>query len=145
MTLMTGKLEFLMENRRTILLVGDSLLMDTVEASLNGKQELGVMRLHSGVGNMEECIKSLSPDMVIFDWDTSFSQFALSMLRDQPGVPLLGLDVSSSTVIVLSSQQFTPLSVSDLTLVIQMQASRQTRHIESGHVVWGRRGIDLLQ
>ena len=90
-----------MENRRIVVLVGDSLLLDTVEASLGERREFGVMRIYTTVTNIAERVKSLYPDAIIFDWDTPHLGFVLSFLKDRPGVPLLGLDVTRSKAIAL--------------------------------------------
>ena len=109
-----------MENRRTVVLFGDSLLLDTVEASLADYGELGVVRIHATVTDIGERLKALCPDLIIFDWDAAHLQLVIPLLRDQPGVPLLGLDVTSSKVIVLNSQQYVTPTVNDLAQVIQI-------------------------
>jgi hypothetical protein len=43
---------------------------------------------------------------------------------------LIGLDVTSNTVIVLSSRQYTALTADDLAQVIQIQASPGARVVE---------------
>jgi hypothetical protein len=116
-----------MTHRRIVVLYGDSLLMDTVEASLGDNQELGVMRVHSSVTGVAERLKSLEPDVVIFDWDGTRTDFIAPFLREQPGVPLLGLDITCSTVIVLCSQQFITPTVNDLAQVIHLQTFYETR------------------
>jgi hypothetical protein len=119
-----------MGNQRLVVLFGDSLLMDGVEASLAVMPELGVMRIHTTVQDVRECLMSLRPDLVIFDWETSQAQLLVSVLRDQPGVTLLGLDVTSRKVVVVSSHQFTPLTADDLAQVIQKQTSQRIGQID---------------
>jgi hypothetical protein len=110
-----------MEHRRIVVLYGDSLLMDTVEASLTDSEELGVMRIHNTVSGAGERIRSLHPDVVIFDWDGTHADFLLPFLREQPGVPMLGLDITASQVIVLSSQRYATPTVNELAKVIHLQ------------------------
>jgi hypothetical protein len=116
-----------MENRRMVVLFGNSLLMDTVEASLGQNHGLGVMRVHTSVLDVGERLKSLRPDLVIFDLDTPYSKFVLPFLRDYPGVPLLGLGVTHSTVVALSSQRYEVLSANDLVDVIHRQICGEDR------------------
>ena len=110
-----------MEHRRIVVLYGDSLLMDTIEASLTDNEELGVKRIHNTVSDVGEQIMALRPDVVIFDWDGTQSEFLIPFMREQPGVPLLGLDITSSQVIVLSSQRYATPTVNDLAKVIHLQ------------------------
>ncbi len=112
-----------MKKQRIVVLFGDTLLMDTVEASLREYQELGVVRIHNTVVDVVEHLKALCPDLVIFDVGDSHSQFLLPLLREQPDIPLLCLDVTCSTVIALSCQQYTALTAHDLVQVIQLQVS----------------------
>ena len=114
-----------MEKRQIVVLFGDSLLMDTVEAGLEKIKELGVIRIHTSIPDVVQRIEPLSPDLVIFDLDLPNSQFLLPFLRTLPGIPLLGLDVTCSRVIALSSRQYTTLTVHDLARVIHMQTQSQ--------------------
>ena len=54
------------------------------------------MRIHTSVPNIGDRLASLRPDLVIFDWDAPHCQFVLPLLRTQPGIPLLGLDITCS-------------------------------------------------
>ncbi len=119
-----------MENRRIVVLIGDSLLMDTVEASLGENQAFGVMRIYTTVTGIADRLKSLYPDAIIFDWDTPHLGFVLSFLKNQPGIPLLGLDVTCSKVIALFSEQHLTLTINDLARVVKAHTSGKTRAIE---------------
>ena len=112
-----------MEDRRIIVLFGDSLLMDTVEASLGENPELGVMRMHTNMPDIGERLKSMQPHLIIFDWDAPHCQFVLPFLREQSGIPLLGLDVTCSKAIMLCSQDYTVLTADQLTELIQAQTA----------------------
>ncbi|MCP4543965.1 MAG: hypothetical protein GY832_43175 [Chloroflexi bacterium] len=133
-----------MENSRLVVLFGDSLLMDGVEASLRASQSLSVMRILDAVTDLRKCLQSLQPDMVIFDWDTPQAQLIVSVLRDQPGVTLLGLDVHSRKVIIVSSHQYTPLSVGELVQVIQSQSFQRARGVDPNSIKLGEWKAEFL-
>jgi hypothetical protein len=97
--------------------------MDTVEASLGEDQEFGVMRIYTTVTDIAARLQSLSPDAIIFDWDAPHAEFVLSMLKQRPGVPLLGLDVTCSKVTALSSEQHLTLTVNDLARVLKVHTA----------------------
>ena len=99
-----------MDKQRIVVLYGESVLMDRVEANLS-KQLLGVLRIHATSKDAEERLRHISPDLVIFDLDTPHSQFVIPFLKDQPGTTLLGLDTTCGKVIALSSQHYTTLAV----------------------------------
>ena len=121
-----------MDNRHIVVLFGDSLLMDTVEASLSDGQEIGVMRIHASVPNIVDRLKTIRPDLVIFDWDTPHCQFVLPFLREQPGTPMLGLDVTCSRAISLGSQAHTVYTAEELGGVIRRQTSSELKTGEPG-------------
>jgi hypothetical protein len=116
-------MEFLMDDRQVIVLFGDSLLMDGVEASLAYQQELNVIRVDAAINNVAQHLQTIAPDLVIFDLDLPFSAQIVPLLQEQPGIPFIGLDAQCSEVIALSSQHYTALSANDLVKVIQMQTT----------------------
>jgi DNA-binding NarL/FixJ family response regulator len=133
-----------MENNRLVVLFGDSLLMDGVEASLRASESLSVMRILDMGVDLSEHLHSLQPDVVLFDWDTPQAQLIVSVLRDQPGVTLLGLDVHSRKVIIVSSHQYTPLSASELVQVIQSQPFHKVRGIDPNSIMLGEWKAEFL-
>jgi len=135
-----------MENRRIVVLVGDSLLMDTVEASLGENQEFGVMRMYTTVTDIAARLQSLNPDAVIFDWDAPHVDFVLTMLKQRPGVPLLGLDVTCSQVTALSSEQHLTLTVNDLARVVRAHTAGTAGPLEPAPgAVLAKQGQEMLQ
>jgi hypothetical protein len=119
-----------MAEQRIVALYGDSLLMDAVEASLEDNQELGVIRIHTTVSNVVECLRSLNPSLIILDMNDPHSRLMVSFLRDLPTVPLLCVDVTSSKVIALACQEYTVLTADDLAQVIHLQISGEDTEIE---------------
>lgn len=110
---------------QVVVLFGDSLLMDAVEASLGRRQGLSVVRISTTMHHVEEYVHSLRPDFIIFDWDAPHTQIILSFLRYRPGVPLVGIDITTSRVTALSSLDYPVLTVSDLAQVVRMESAYQ--------------------
>jgi len=113
-----------MEERWTVVLYGNSLLLAGVDASLRDREGLELVWIDATLPDAAQRLRALHPDVVVFDLAAPCPQFASSFLTEHPGLPVIGLDVNSSTVIVLSSQQYTALSANDLTQVIQENMSR---------------------
>jgi DNA-binding NarL/FixJ family response regulator len=128
-----------MEEQPLVVLFGDSLFMDTVEASLEHSQGLGVMRIHATVADVVERLKSLSPDLVILDLNAPQTQFVVPFLQEQAGIPLLCLDVNVTQVVTLSSQHHTAQTAGELLELVHTQASNGNGcHRGPG----GSRGLD---
>ena len=115
-----------MRKHPLVALLGDSLLMDGVTVSLRERQALYVVRLEPSGNDMGERLKSLRPDLIVFELDTPLSQSILSLLKEQNGIPLLGLDLTCSRVVVLNSRHHTPQTMSDLCQVVQDELDWKT-------------------
>lgn len=122
-----------MDDRQVVVLFGDSLLMDGVEASLAEQQELDVIRVDTTINNVGQHLQAIAPDLVIFDLDLPFSSQIVPLLREQPGIPFIGLDAQCSEAIALSSQQYTALSANDLVKVIQIQTTTRPAQAVDPH------------
>jgi hypothetical protein len=120
-----------MEERQLIILFGDSLLMDAVEAGLADRPEIDLVRVRSAILEFEKRVKSISPDLIIFDFDTIHSQFVAPLLRARPHVPLVGLDFSSNQVVVLSGRAYTTRTAQELTDLIQTQTAGPAQVLSS--------------
>jgi ABC-type Fe3+-hydroxamate transport system substrate-binding protein len=105
-----------------IALLGDSVLMDGVAFSLRDRQTLGVVRIGPSGHSIEESLKSLQPDLIVFELDSPLSQSILSLLKEQNGIPLLGLDLTCNRVVVLNSHHHIASTMSDLCRVVQEEA-----------------------
>lgn len=115
-----------MVTRRTVVLMGDSLLIAGVEASLRDEPEMDVMRMRIDaiLPDVAQRLSVLSPDVVIFNLvapGSPFSDlhFSATILQEHPGMALIGLDPNSNTALVLSGQERTVLAADDLAQVIQ--------------------------
>jgi hypothetical protein len=115
-----------MQEQHLVVLYGNSLLMAGVEASLRGRPGLDVVRIDTALPDAGERLNALRPDVAICDLTAPhYSEFAISFLRENPDLPLIGLDPNSKTVTVLSNQRYTASTVNDLVQVIQMQICSQ--------------------
>lgn len=108
---------------RVVVLFGDSLFIDSIEASLQGRRDLGLVRIQSSVNDVVEKLKVLGPDLIIFDSMDSRIQFVVPFLRDRPDIPLLCLDVDTSRVIVVSGEHHLAPSARDLANLIELQTN----------------------
>jgi hypothetical protein len=114
-----------MERRPLVVLLGDSLLMDGIAVSLAGKEMPGTIRMDSDVVDVREHLKTLQPDLVIFELGTPTSTAILSLLSQQPGIQLMGLDPACSRVIVLNSQQHPTPTMYELYQVVQAETAKR--------------------
>jgi hypothetical protein len=122
-----------MADTRKVVLYGNSVFMAGVEASLKSRDEIEVVHIDASLPDAAQDLDVLDPVAVIFDLSSPPPLgFGLPFIREHLGLPFIGLDVTSNTVLVLSCQQYTALTVDDLAQVIQAQLSTATRGVETG-------------
>jgi hypothetical protein len=92
----------MMSDQPLLVLFGDSLILDSVEASLADGQAFSVLRLRTAHPEVAERLQALAPALVIFDLDAPNLRSILPFLRAKPGVPLLGVDINGSTAVSLT-------------------------------------------
>jgi len=114
-----------MEERPKVVLVGDSFFMEGVAAGLASWQTPAVIRLECDVGDIEERLRSLAPDVIIFELDSPPSPIVLSLLIKWSQILLIGLDLDSSRVIVLDSHPQVARTMNELYLVVQAKAGQK--------------------
>jgi hypothetical protein len=114
-----------MPQRPLVVLFGDSLLLDGIAVNLAGKEMPGAIRVGSDVNDASERIKTLQPALIIFELGAPQSTAIFSLLSEQPGIQLLGLDLACSRLIVLNSQQCLNPTMDELCQMVQARAGQQ--------------------
>ncbi len=108
-----------MNAQQLVVLYGDSLLLDSVEAILAGEVQISVIRLLSATPEVAERICALMPDLVIFDLDAGNFRGLIPFLKACPGAPLLGLDIATNRAVSLTSRVHTVSNQEDLRRVVE--------------------------
>ena len=134
-----------MKKRPLVVLLGDSLLMDGVAVGLGGRRILGVVRMNTSVADIGERLRSLNPDVIVFELDTPRSPAILALLREQPGTLLLGLDQTCSQVIVLNSQQHTTRTMKELCQLVQTEVGHKAHSRIEGELIGSDAEMNLLE
>ena len=131
-----------MAELQTVVVYGNSLFMAGVEAGLKSRDGLEVIHIDTSLPGAAQRLDVLHPAAIIFDLAAPPSvRFGLPFIKEHLGMPLIGMDVTSSTVLVLSCQQYTALTVDDLAQVIQSQVPGSSNRVEkNGSAVPPERG-----
>lgn len=112
-----------MEKGPRIVLLGDSVLMDSVAEYLTARRGPGVLRTAcTSIGDQFEFLK---PDLILFELGQPCSDRVMALLQRRPGLSMIGLDLKSSRVIVLGSYQRLIGNMEDLYQVVQAEMRRQ--------------------
>jgi hypothetical protein len=121
-----------MADIRKVVLYGNSVFMAGVEAGLKNRDEIEVVHIDASLPDAVQDLDVLGPVAIIFDLSSPPPlRLGLPFIREHLSLPLIGLDVTSNTVLVLSCQQYTALTVDDLAQVIQAHLSTPARGVET--------------
>ncbi len=110
-----------MAKRTRVVVYGTSLNLAGIAASLKAVMGLEVLSVDARTPDAMQRLNQLRPAVIAFDLDDPETCLEITILREQPGLLLIGLDNSSNELLILSSRPQQALSVADLVEVIQQQ------------------------
>ncbi len=113
------------ENRRRVVLYGDSLILAGVRAGLVRCPDLQVLSLDASLDNPMDAIRACCPATFIFDMDAVRPDFQLSLLQ-QPGLLLVGIDPETHQALVWSGREKAAVVAADLMNLIE-ERERSTK------------------
>ncbi|KAA0252997.1 MAG: hypothetical protein EDX89_16455 [Acidobacteria bacterium] len=108
----------------TVVLLGNSLVLSGVGASLEGRPGLSVVRVEPGE-TTEEALRRLEPDVAVFDLATSRPD-VVGLWQRHPGLLPVGVDLLERRAVVFSRQSSSVLTTDDLLHVIEGHAGPRT-------------------
>jgi hypothetical protein len=103
-----------------VALYGNSLVVSSVGASLQNRAGLELVRLDASVPDAAQRLKALHPDVVLYDLATAQPDFAIALLKEHTRLLLIGVDLTSAKMLVLSGHESNMLTVDDLLQVIDV-------------------------
>ena len=122
-----------MKEKTRVIVYGSSLNMAGVAVSLKAGSGLEVVCLDPHAHNSRQYLSELNPTAVAFDLNDPPSDVDIRLLREKPGVMLIGVDPDSNEMLVFSSRPQQALSMSDLVSFLrELSSSRTTDMPELG-------------
>ena len=124
-----------------VVLYGNSVFLAGIKADLERKAHeygtaLQLVTIETGSPNVTGLIRASNPRAVLFDLAAEEPGFAATLLREQPGLLLIGVDPSRDELLVLSVRWRRALSLIDLADVIYGQEP----NLESHNTIRRKRG-----
>ena len=118
-----------MASKTSVVLYGKSVFMAGIKAQLERDPDIALITLQFGSKEVNEKIRDIKPNAFIFDLSEGQPNFAIPLLREQPGLRLIGVDPSSDEVLVMSCHLVQALSMADLLAVIHQKNIHPTEQI----------------
>ena len=131
-----------MGHQPAVVLLGNSLLMDGVAISLANTQMDNVIRADPAVADTRAYLQSLQPDLIILELGDHRTDTALSLLKENPDIILIGLNEDSSRVSVLKTQECTIDTMQDLQEVLQELLHWKPRLFKGGGYIEYHKKLD---
>ncbi len=110
-----------MEKRRRVAVDGNSLNMAGIVASLKGDTTLEVLCVNLDSPHARQSLDENDLAAIVFDLSDPPVRLDVTLLRDRPGLLLIGVDSSRDEMLVLSSHPAQALSMADLVRVIHQK------------------------
>ena len=111
---------------RVLALCGESLLIEGIEASLQGREGVEIVLLDIGEQGTLQVLEKLNPDIIVFDLTPTQLNCVSNFLRTHTDIALIGLDINCDMALFLSGEWRTLPTVADLMQVIE--ARIQVKH-----------------
>jgi len=110
-----------MEKRKRVAVYGTSLNMAGIVASLKADTTLEVLCVNLDSPNARQSLDENDVVAIVFDLSDPPLLLDVTLLRDRPGLLLIGVDPSRDEMLVLSSHPEQALSMADLVSVIHQK------------------------
>ncbi len=103
-----------MEKTRRVVLYGSDLVVSTVGANLWGRVEFQISQIDPLLPDALQRLEAARPDVVLFDLAGTQPEFTIAVLRKHPGLMLIGVDLRSDKMLVMSGEESRLLTTDDL-------------------------------
>ena len=104
---------------RTVVLYGGNLVMSTIGTILQEKPEFQVQQIEEVLPDIIDKLEADPPDVILFNLAKAQPDFAIALLRNHPTIMLIGVDIESNKMLLLSGEQSRLLTTDDLVQAIQ--------------------------
>ena len=112
-----------MEPSSRLILYGNSMFLAGIKAELEQRTSFELITVEAKYPDAAALIDTCNPRVVLFDLAAEQPSFAFSLLRERPGLLLIGVDPCSDQLLLLSSQPVKASGMSDLVKVIKKELS----------------------
>ena len=103
-----------MDKIRTVVLYGSDLVVSTVAENLRGREGFEILQIDPLLPDALQRLDAARPDVVLFNLAGAQPDFTINTLRKNPGLLLIGVDLGSDKMLVMSGEESRLLTTEDL-------------------------------
>ena len=122
-----------MEYQPQVVLLGESVFMDSVAESLMERKSSHVVRISSNIQKARELVNSLNPDLIVYELNSQNTDPIFSIIREQADTLHLAIDLNCKQIILLDCQRKPAESMQDLCELVLQEVS--LKNIKAGKEV----------
>ena len=113
-----------MVKTKKVVLYGSDLVVSTVGATLQGRVGFEIVQIDPTLPGALQALEAARPDVILFDLAGAQPDFSIAVLRKNPGLLLIGVDLKTDKVLVMSGKESRLLTTDDLVRTIETGRSR---------------------
>jgi hypothetical protein len=107
-----------MKKVRKVVLFGSDLVVSSIGANLLDPERFQLVQIDPLLPDALYRLAAASPDVVLFDLTLAQTDFSTAVLRRNPELKLVGIDMARDTMLVISANAVRLLTIDDLLHVI---------------------------
>ena len=112
-----------MGRKPQVLLLGESVFMDSVAVSLVECNTSNVVRVCSSTQSARELVNSLNPDLIVYELHTKNTDPIFAIIKEQGDTLHLAIDLDYNQIILLKCQRKPAESMHELCKIINQEVN----------------------
>ena len=108
-----------MDQIRTVVLYGSDLVVSTVCENPRGREGFQIFQIDTLLPDALQRLDAARPEVVLFDLAGAHPDFTITALRKNPSLLLIGVDLGSDKMLVMSGEESRLLTAEDLVQMME--------------------------
>ncbi len=113
-----------MDKTKKVVLYGSDLVVSTVGENLRGRPGFQILQIDPLLPDAQQRLDAVRPDVVLFDLAGAQPDFTITVLRKNPGLLLIGVDLRTDKMLVMSGEESRLVTTDDLVHMMKTGKSR---------------------
>jgi hypothetical protein len=113
-----------MDKTKRVVLYGSDLVVSAVGATLRERVGFEIVQIDPLLPSALQTLEAVRPDIILFDLAGAQPDFSIAVLRKIPGLLLIGVDLKTDKVLVMSGKESRMLTMGNLVHIIETGRSR---------------------